>query len=297
MIRPLEADRMMTRWPVLAAALAFLPGAAPAADFGVLVVEGKSITLTSACAYAPRFDTQGWGKPEATLLFADQPIDCAAATGWVAPDSGAFDQVVRKGRGALLSVSFKPGLKVGRVSVYGVGYTLGHDTCEGCAAQAAYAGAGLKGSVKTVAPLLLNQNPITFDVRFDLAKPVPIAAGDKLAGGGDPGKAYLASLKAYQAGDYAALQKLLPEGKAEDDWGYYEDGAERAKAIQDENKPKSAKILDAWKSGNSATLIVEVPMPYDPAEKTKAVIGMWFDGASWRVREERMDFAGTMLGS
>jgi hypothetical protein len=26
------------------------------------------------------------------------------------------------------------------------------------------------------------------------------------------------------------------------------------------------------------------------------VVGLWFDGAGWRVREERMDFGGTMLG-
>ena len=94
----------------------------------------------------------------------------------------------------------------------------------------------------------------------------------------------------------AALQKLRPEGKAEDDWGYYQDAAERKAAIQSDKKPATAKILDGWKTGNTATLIVEVPMPYEPSVKTKAVVGLAFDGTGWRVREERMDFAGTMLG-
>jgi hypothetical protein len=288
---------MTVRWPALAAAFAVIPALAAAADFGALTVDGKRVALTSACAYAPRFDTQGWGKPEVTLLLSDKPIDCAAATGWVTPDNGAFEQVVRKDRGALLSVSFKPGLGLGRVSVYGVGYSLGNDNCEGCVAQAAYAGAGFKGSAKTGPPLKVSDTPVTFDVRFDLPKPAAPAAGEKLAGGGDPGKAYLAYLKAYQDGDYAALQKLRPEGKAEEDWGYYSDEAERRKAIQGENKPKSAKVLDAWKNGKDATLIVEVPMPYDPTAKTKAAVGLSFDGTGWRVREERVDFGGTMFGS
>ena len=285
---------MTIRWFL---AVALVPAAAAAADFGSLTVDGKKIALTGACAYTPRFDTQGWGKPEVTLLLASTPIDCAAATGWVTPDNGAFEQVVRKDRGALVSISFKPGLQLGRVSVYGVGYSLGHDTCEGCVAQAAYAGAGLKGAVKTGKALTIGgSTQVTFDTRFDLPKPGAPAAGEKLAGGGDPGKAYLAYLKAYQAGDYAALQKLRPEGKAEEDWGYYPE-AERKTAIQGENKPKSAKILDAWKTGNHATLVVEVPHPFNPAEKAKAAVGLWFDGAGWRVLEERMDFGGTMFGS
>jgi len=289
---------MTARWPMWAATLVLLPGIAAAADFGALILDGKPIALTSACAYSPRFDTQGWGKPEVILLLSDKPIDCPAATGWVTPDNGAFEQVVRKGRGALLSISFKPGLQLGRVSVYGVGYTLGHDNCVGCVAQAANAGAGFKGSVKTAQPLKVGGNtPITFDVHFDVAKPSAPAAGEKLPGGGDPGKAYLAYLKAYQDGDYAALQKLRPEGKAEEDWGYHSDPAERKAAIQGENKAKSAKILDAWKNGKDATLIVEVAHPFNPSEKTKAVVGLWFDGTGWRVREERMDFGGTMLGS
>lgn len=263
---------MTARWPALSAALTLLPGIAAAADFGSLSVEGKALALTSACVYSPRFDTQGWGKPEATLLLSDKPIDCPAATGWVTPENGAFEQVVRKGRGALLSISFKPGLQLGRVSVYGVGYSLGNDNCVGCVAQAAYAGIGFKGTAKTVQPIKLNDKPITFDVRFDLPKPAAPGAGEKLAGGGDP-------------------------GKAEEDWGFHSDPAERKAAIQGENQAKSAKILNAWKNGKDATLIVEVAHPFNPSERTKAVIGLWFDGTGWRVREERMDFGGTMLGS
>jgi hypothetical protein len=285
----------MARWTLLAL-IALVPSTTAAAGYGSVTVNGNPTPLTSACAYTPRFDTQGFGKPEVTILLGTTAIDCAAATGWVIPDDGAFEQVVRKEKGTLLSISFQPGLKLGRVSVYAAGYSLRHDTCGGCVATAAYAGAGLKGAVKTAKPLVLaGSTQFTFDTMFDVAKPAPPAAGEKLPDGGDPGKAYLAYLKAYQAGDYDALVKLRPEGAASDDWSYYEAG-ERKSNIQGEQKPRTAKILDAWKTGNYATLVVEVPHPENPAAKTKAAIGLFFDGGSWRVFEERMDLGGTMLG-
>ena len=291
---PAKEASSMARWTALALS-ALLPATA-AADLGSLTLDGKQIPLTSSCAYVPRYDTQGWGKPEVTVLLASTELDCAAATGWVTPDNAAFEQVVRKNKGALVSISFLPGMKLGRVSVSGVGYSLGNDTCEGCVATAAWAGAGLKGAVKTVKPLsIAGTTQVAFDTKFDVARPAAPAAGDKLADGGEPGKAYLAYLKAYQDGDYDALVKLRPEGQAADDWSYY-DPPERKATIQGESKPRSAKILDAFKVGNNATLIVEIPHPFNPAEKSKAAIGLWFDGGSWRVMEERVDLGGNMFG-
>ena len=87
---------------------------------------------------------------------------------------------------------------------------------------------------------------------------------------------------------------MRPEGAAEEEWSYY-DPPERRSTIQGESKPRSAKILDAFKVGNNTTLVVETPHPFNPTEKTKAAIGLWFDGGSWRVMEERMDFGGTMF--
>lgn len=275
--------------------LALLPGLAGAAPAGKLKIGDKAATLTSSCAIVPRFDMQGWGKPEVTLLMSDQALDCAAIAGWGSPDSGAFEQAVKRGRGSLVSISFQPGLKLGKVSVYAVGTSLGNDACEGCQAQAAYAGAAFKGSLKTAKPLKVSDTPITFDLRFDLAKPAAPAPGEKLAGGGDPGKAYLAYLKAFQDGDYPALQKLMPQGEAEDKYGYHDDAAARRKAIQGDAKAKAAKVLEAWRNGSSALLIVEVPSPFGAGPKIKALVGLGLDGTNWRVREERPDFGGMMF--
>jgi hypothetical protein len=287
--------RMLRSIPLVLAVLA--ASGAAAAELGTLTKDGEKIPLTSSCAFVPRWDTQGWGKPEVIVLLSDKTVDCAAAAGWADPETAAFEQAVKTGRGALVSVSYKTGLKLGRVSVYGVGYTLGNDDCEGCVGTAAYAGKGLSGTIKTGAPLMLNSTPLELDARFDLPRPAAPAMGEKLpGGGGDPGKAYLAYLKAHAEGDYAALQKLMPEGKAEDEWGYYAEGEERKKAIQDEDVPRSAPILEGWRMGDSALLVVEVPHPWGGGRKAKSVVGLGLVGGSWRVREERVDAAGTMLG-
>jgi len=285
--------RRISQWIAI---LTLAPGLAAAGGFGTLSIEGNAIALGSACAVAPRFDMQGWGRPEVTLLLSDQALDCAALAGWANPDSGAFDAAVERGSGVLLSVSFQPGLKLGKVSIYGVGYTLGNDSCEGCQVQAAHGGAGLQGAAKTTKPLMVSSTALAFDIRFDLPKPAAATRGDELPrGGGEPGQAYLACLAAYREGDYAALQRLLPEGKAEDKWGYYDDADERRTAIQGEDAPKSAEVLEGWRQGDSALLVVEVPHPWSAGDKVKAVVGLGFDGANWRVREERLDFGGTIL--
>jgi hypothetical protein len=282
---------------MLAGLLAPLSTVVLAADYGTVVVgDSGPIALDSACAFQPRYDTQGWGKPEVTVLLASAPLDCAALAGWFNPESGAFGQAVRAGDGSLVSISFMVGMKPGKVSVYGPGYTLGNDDCDGCAMTAEYAGSGLRGTLKTGKPLSLASSEVTIDAKFDLPKPPAPDAGEALPGGGDPGKAYLAYLKAYADGDYAALQALRPVGEAEDDWGYYSDEAERKAAIQSDKKPASAKILKATRHGDSAILIVEQASPWDESSTVRAAIGLGFDGQRWRVREERIDHGGQMLG-
>lgn len=268
-----------------------------AADFGSIEVgdKGKK-ALSHACAIQPRFAAAGFGKSEAVLLFSDLPLDCAALVDRINPESGAFEQVVEGNSGVLLSVSFQDGLKPGRVSVYGPGFTLGGDPCAGCTLAASHAGTGIQGSALTGEPLTLSDMAIRFDVRFDLPKPQAPAAGEALPGGGEPGKAYQAYLKAFQDGDYAALQRLMPDGEAKDDFGFYGDADAIASAIREEEKPRTMTILKANRFGDAAILIVEVPHPWTEGEQTKAGVGLVHDGNGWRVREERIDVVGGMFG-
>lgn len=289
---------MSIRHALLTAGLA-LAAAGPglATDFGTLTQVGQPpIVLTHAATCTPRWDS-GFGKPELEVLLSDKELDPVAIRAAVVCDTPAFQQAVHAGRGALLRLAFAPGLKLARVSIYGVGFTLGDDTCAGCKAAVAYAGGNVKGTAATSQPLDLASTKFNFDVRFDLPKPGPPPAGTALpAGGGEPGKALATWVKAYQEGDYAALVGVLPPGKAEDEWGYY-DEAERKGAIQRdaELQPKTAKVLQGWQIGDHALLVVEVPALWG-GKTQKAAVGLGKVEGRWRVDEFARDNSGTMFG-
>jgi hypothetical protein len=288
---PAVSGETIMNGKILAAMLASLgAGAAAAADYGSYSYEGETVALTHGCTVVPHLDGIGFGKPEVIVLLASQPLDCDAYASWVIPANGAFGDAVKRGDGGLLEIDVGPGPKVSRISVSGEGYTLGNDSCEGCDSKVAYAGERVTGTLATGKPLM--DGNIVIDAKFDLPKPAGPAKGEALAGGGDPGKAWLAYLKAYQQGDYAALQKLMPEGEAEDEWGYYPE-ADRSAAIKSSGsmEPASAKIVEAWKIGNGALLIGEAPSPHDPSARYKAYASLGFDGTAWRVRESRLDWS------
>jgi hypothetical protein len=289
---------MSLKSATIASSLALVAaGSAVGADFGKLTQEGeKPVVLTHAVACTPRWD-MGFGKHELEVLLSDKELDPVAIGAAVVCDTPAFNQAVHKGHGVLLRLAFDSGLKLARVSIYGVGFTLGDDKCDGCKAAVAYAGDNVKGTVATTQPLDLSSTKFTFDTRFDLPKPGAPPAGTPLpAGGGDPGKAVAAWVKAYQDGDYATLVKVLPPGEAEDKWGYYEE-SERKGAIQSDAdmQPKTAKVLEGWSLGDRALLVVEVPALWG-GKNQKAAIGLSKADGTWRVDEFSRDLSGTMFG-
>jgi hypothetical protein len=180
---------MFNRYAATVAALALSSAVpAPGAEFGKLTPVGKDpVVLTHAVACTPRYDG-GFGKHELEVLLSDRELDPEGIRAAVECDSPAFRQAVHLGHGTLLRLAFDPGLTLARVSIYGVGFTLGDDVCAGCKAAVANAGENVKGTVATTKSLDLVGDKFTFDVHFDLAKPGPPPAGTKLpAGGGDPG--------------------------------------------------------------------------------------------------------------
>src|SRR5688500_10181727 len=155
---------------------AFGAGTAAAADYGSYSYEGETVTLTHGCTVVPHVDAIGFGKPEAIVLLASQPLDCDAYASWVIPGNGAFGDVVRRGDGGLLQIDVGPGPKVSRITVSGGGYTLGNDSCEGCASNVAYAGDRVTGTLATATPLM--DGKIVIDAKFDLPKPAGPAKGE-----------------------------------------------------------------------------------------------------------------------
>jgi len=263
---------------------------APAGDFGSFAFDGESVSLTEGCVVVPHFNSLGGETPDAVVLLASKALDCDAYASWVTPGNGAFADVVKAADGGLLTIELGAGLKLSRLSVQGVGYTLGGDPCQGCNVNIEAGGAGLRGSVATGTPLM--DGKVAIAAKFDLPKPAGPAKGEALAGGGEPGKAYVAYLKAYADGDYEALKALMPEGKAEDEFGWYED-AERSEGIKSQGsmEPKSAKIVEGWKIGNGALLVTELPSPHGDATRYRGYASLGFDGKAWRVRESRLDWS------
>jgi hypothetical protein len=290
-------SRARPLFPALAFSLA-ATAVASGAELGSLRYDDQpAVALEHATTCTPRYDAIGFGKPEIVLLFSDRALDPAAVRAGVDCDAHAFELAVAAGDGVLLSLSFAPGLELSRVSVYGVGFALGSDPCAGCKATLSYAGNRVKGSVATTQPLDLNDSPVAFEVAFDLDRPGAPPAGTALpAGGGDPGKALLAYVKAYQEGDYETLERVLPPGKAEDEWGYYEAGSERKDAIQRdaELEPKSAKVLEGQLLGEFSLLIVQVPSLWS-SDPQKALVGLSLVDGAWRVDDILRDLSGRMF--
>lgn len=277
--------------PLKLVALSLFACAAPLAadDFGHYTIDGEKVALTHGCVVVPHVDGVGFGKPDAIVLLASVPLDCEAYGSWVSPASGAHADAVHEADGGLVEIHVA-GSKLARVSLYGVGYTLGNDDCEGCTGKFEEGGGKLRGIVATTNPIW--DGKVTLDTKFELPKAAGPAPGEALAGGGEPGKAYLAYLKAYNDGDYEALKALMPEGKAESDFGWYADD-ERAAGIKSQASgmvPTTAKITRAWKIGNGALLVTELPSPHGDGTHYRGYASLGFDGKGWRVREHRLSW-------
>lgn len=120
----------------------------------------------------------------------------------------------------------------------------------------------------------------TIDVKFsaDIAHP---PAGTKLpAGGGEPGKAFMAYYKVLQSGNVAGVKKAV--------------SAERAKEMDDPDfakmfplvqalEPKNVKITGGALDGNSATLFATA---HDEHEDSTGTIHMVKENGAWKVEKE-----------
>jgi hypothetical protein len=114
---------------------------------------------------------------------------------------------------------------------------------------------------------------------------VDASTGKKLpAGGGDPGKAYLAFDKAARAGNLSEMKKYgsksrpLPEMSPEEE----KQMIELMKLL----RPAKLKINDGYVSGDHATLIVEAEDPDDKA-KMKGTIELALEDGKWKLLAER----------
>jgi hypothetical protein len=140
----------------------------------------------------------------------------------------------------------------------------------------------------------MGKHKYSYDVTF--AAPVQVIAvpsemtvdassGTKLpAGGGDPGKAYLAFDKAARAGNFAEMKKAasskrpMPDMSAEEQ----QQMIEMMKLM----RPASVKVTGGFVSGDHATLNVDAVDP-DSKQKMHGTIEMEKESGSWRLLAEK----------
>jgi len=99
------------------------------------------------------------------------------------------------------------------------------------------------------------------------------------AGGGDPGKAYLALNKAMLTGDIATLKKLAPPGQMPPD-----DQIKQMLPMLKEMSPKNVQIVSGFVNGANATLNVTGDSMGEKGKK--GTIQMAQQGGAWVVVKE-----------
>ncbi|MEO6689643.1 MAG: hypothetical protein ABIS07_16540 [Dokdonella sp.] len=256
---------------------------AHAADYGSVTIKGKKVALTSALPFVQRYDHIG--KTDVVVLLAPEPIG-ASVLGWIDPVRGAFGGPLLRGDETVVALKYS-GAEVKRIGLKAPGRGYDDQGCSSeCKSTGQRVGEGFKGSFSGQLRIGSHEDgprDAGFDVHFDIAH-VQAQAQDfgaaPPAGGGDPGKAFLAYAKAFDSGDYEALNAVNAE--AEKLWGDAEDAAKRSHDIQifARGAPRDPTILKGWQHGDSALLIVE-GTPKNWSRKFHIGIGLTQTGDHW----------------
>lgn len=239
-----------------------------------------AVTVTPADAIAYRDEVEG--KTVALAVFTDFKLDRAAVLEAITPWTGIFEQAVaREGNVVLLRL-------------------LGPDRC-GAYAYFAKAGRSIGlsddypahmkaarderavGDCATAEPRKFFDDTYEFSLAYDLpitAIPRPAALA---AGGGEPGAAFLALVKAIQAKDARAAALHTPPDETPADPGpLFIEGL----AL---NYPRQATVKSGLLKGRYARLEIEGTDHED--KKVTGTIDMRKLGANWRVTSLSMFFA------
>lgn len=121
-----------------------------------------------------------------------------------------------------------------------------------------------------------------YDATFRVSLKKPAPTGTPLpAGGGEPGKTYLAYCNAIQRGDLEALKKLISQENLKDLEG---PDAKKMLEMVRAMTPTRIKIVGGMLDGNKATLRVEGEMD---GAKNSGTVQMNLEGTRWRLTKEK----------
>lgn len=276
----------MKRYPLaILASLLVCSSALAQTVTGSLTANGKSVPLKFASAYQKKnpFDKK---KMDTVIVFSDQ-----ALTGEAATDDIELMQAIDKMKLSGFSIEIDPDKSVISGQVFSPNFRkmtqfsgVGMQKLDLSAMSATH----VAGKVAMAKPDDFFDNVYQYNATFDLpitTKAAMTAAaapkGTPLpANGGDPGKAYAAYLKAFNASDIPALRKALAAERAKDiDSPEFKQMWPMIQAMQ----PKNIKVTGGAIDGETATLLASAKGDDGVSNGT---ITMVREGGAWKVQKE-----------
>jgi hypothetical protein len=274
-----------TRIAVGMALLGLSAGAGADEITGTLHFGKVQFRPTDALAY--QVEGKEAGKPVTVVALTDFKIDRAAAVGAIDTASAVIGQIQSQQRGNAVFVT------LGTEGKCGVGAFLEGSRSVGLgesftAKTKAATAARISGTCATDKPGKMFDDAYDFRLAYDVpvtAIPKPAALA---AGGGEPGAAYLALIKAIQAADFPTARRHLPAEQIPEK----PPGPSEARDYFDGlalNYPKTATIKGGLVKGDVARLEIE-GLDHD-GKKIKGGVKVQRTAGVWRVVDQGYFFA------
>lgn len=267
-------------------ALALVAGLASAKGSGTLYQDGKAIALVSAYAYrAP--DPFDKSSEITTIVFADKPIDAAAAN--EASDRGeAVSDQLRRAQATRVELNLEKDGSVQNVNVLASGYSGSQSGSGWYTLQLRRNDARrIEGTFRSNDESGKKKGHF-YDLAFALdiaGAPDPGAALP--ADGGEPGKAYRAYEAAMKKGDVDALARTMTHDRAAELNAHRNDADFKMMfAFIRENALRDGKIVKANSKGDRATL--ELSGKDGSGNAATSVVTLRKESGGWRIEKESM---------
>lgn len=266
---------MTTRRSLVLATLILIPGLAAAATTGtgVFRLDKTKSTFTSACAYRVA-NPEAPGSTQVAVVLASKPLDCAAFNAGFTPVEDA-EKAIESQKGAIAVLTLSPGGD----SVNGSWHSWEPFDTFGFGGQGELkltknTATRVEGRHSTKEPSAFFDKTFEFDFKFAADVLDGAVAGTALPkGGGEPGAAYQAYLKALAKNDKLASAKklVLPEYASTLEWTH-------------EMEFKDATISGGLMKGNRAALDVS-GKSFD-GDKTQGRVYLLNEGGTWKVADK-----------
>ena len=270
----------------LAFVFALVPGLALADGSGTLYQDGRQIALTSAYAYRGP-DPFDKSKTITTVVFADKPIDAAAAN--AAADRGeAVGDQMRQKEATRVELNLESDGSVQNVNINAPG-SSGSQSGSGW-----YTLKLVHNDAKRIEGTFRSNDEADkkegrfYDLKFalDIAGPPDLGAALP-ADGGEPGKAYRAYLAALKKGDIDALAKTMTHERSAELLAHRSDPDFKMMfAFIQSSAMRDPKIVKGNSKGDAATL--ELSGKDGDGNNATSIVTMQKEGGSWRLAKESM---------